>query len=116
METRPWGSFRTLEKTENYHVKELTVNPSGRLSLQQHKHRKEHWYVVSGSALVTIDDAEYTGVSGDSFDIPLGAIHRLQCIGLVPLVIIETQTGTYFGEDDIIRYSDDYNRINTVKP
>jgi mannose-6-phosphate isomerase-like protein (cupin superfamily) len=110
-ETRPWGSFRTLSKTETHHVKELIVNPLSKLSLQKHNHRKEHWYIVSGSAVVTIDDEVYLGTSGDSFDIPLGAIHRLECNGLVPLVIIEVQTGTYFGEDDIIRYSDDYGRI-----
>jgi mannose-6-phosphate isomerase-like protein (cupin superfamily) len=111
-ETRPWGSFKTLAKTEGYHVKELTVKPQQRLSLQSHKFREEHWYVVSGTAEVTIDEGTYQMMAGNSIDIPLGAIHRIQNNDEnSQLIIIEIQTGTYFGEDDIIRYEDDYNRI-----
>lgn len=111
-EKRPWGSFRTLDKTEKYHVKELTIEPNQRLSLQSHKFREEHWYVVSGSAEVTIDEDIHLMVKGDSIDIPLGTIHRIQNNGAIEqLIIIEIQTGIYFGEDDIIRYEDDYNRI-----
>lgn len=109
-ETRPWGAFYVLDEQPGFKVKRITVNTSGRLSLQSHKHRSEHWTVVNGTATVTIDDAVLTLTRGQSVDIPLGAKHRLENLGKAQVDIIEVQFGDYLGEDDIIRYDDIYNR------
>jgi mannose-6-phosphate isomerase len=109
-ETRPWGGFYVLEEQGGFKVKRLTVNPQGRLSLQSHKHRSEHWTVVNGEATVTIDDKVLTLTRGQSVDIPLGARHRLENFGKDQVDIIEVQFGDYLGEDDIIRYDDVYKR------
>lgn len=109
-EKRPWGSFHVLEEQPGFKVKRIAVNPSGRLSLQSHKHRSEHWTVVNGTATVTVDAAVLTLTRGKSIDIPLGAKHRLENFGAELLEIIEVQFGDYLGEDDIIRYDDVYNR------
>jgi len=107
---RPWGSYTSLELTENYQVKRIDVNPGARLSLQSHRHRSENWIVTRGEALVTVDDEQFTVKRGEKAYIPAGARHRMENRGSEPLVIIEVQTGDYLGEDDIVRYEDDYGR------
>jgi phosphoglucomutase len=110
-EYRPWGNFTVLEDQEHYKIKRIVVNPGKRLSLQSHKHRAEHWLVVTGQALVTIDTEEKLLNEGEAVFIPVQARHRLKNPGKEKLEIIEVQRGDYLGEDDIIRYEDDYGRI-----
>jgi mannose-1-phosphate guanylyltransferase/mannose-6-phosphate isomerase len=110
-EHRPWGSFTRLEDGPSYRIKRITVPPGRRLSLQMHHHRSEHWVVVQGTAKVTIDDEVRLLRKGESTFVPIGAVHRLENPGLVPLDIIEVQIGEYIGEDDIVRFKDDYHRI-----
>jgi mannose-6-phosphate isomerase len=110
-ENRPWGSFHVLEEHTGFKVKRLTVHPTGRLSLQSHKHRSEHWTVVNGTATVTVDAAVLVLTRGQSIDIPLGAKHRLENLGTDQVEIIEVQFGDYLGEDDIMRYDDIYSRV-----
>jgi mannose-6-phosphate isomerase len=110
-ETRPWGSFHVLEEHTGFKVKRLTVHPTGRLSLQSHKHRSEHWTVVNGTATVTVDATVLVLTRGQSIDIPLGAKHRLENLGTDQVEIIEVQFGDYLGEDDIMRYDDIYSRV-----
>lgn len=107
---RPWGWFESLIVSERFQVKRILVNPKASLSLQSHFHRSEHWVVVEGTATVTLESSEQLLSEGQSIYIPLGMKHRLENPGKVPLVIIEVQTGTYLGEDDIIRYEDLYAR------
>ena len=107
---RPWGWYESIDSGSNHQVKILTVNPGGRLSLQSHKHRSEHWVVVSGSAQVTLGEEVSTLSANESVYIPVGTVHRLENPGEIPVRIIEVQTGTYFGEDDIVRYEDVYGR------
>jgi mannose-1-phosphate guanylyltransferase/mannose-1-phosphate guanylyltransferase/mannose-6-phosphate isomerase len=107
---RPWGSFVSLHHGDRFQVKRLTVNPGARISLQKHRHRAEHWIVVSGTALVTRDCEQRLLKETESIDIPLGATHRLENPGDVPLIVIEVQTGSYLGEDDITRLEDTYGR------
>ena len=107
---RPWGWFEVLSSSQFYKVKKIFVNPKASLSLQSHKFRSEHWIVVEGIAKVTIDKKVKTLKKGESTFIPVGDIHRLGNPGTNDLVIIEIQTGTYFGEDDIVRYEDNYGR------
>ena len=107
---RPWGSFTVLEDRDHYKMKRITVNPGKRLSLQSHQYRSEHWLVVKGQALVTLDEVEKPLQEGEAVFIPAKARHRLKNTGKTLLEIIEVQRGTYFGEDDIIRYDDDYGR------
>jgi mannose-6-phosphate isomerase len=109
-ENRPWGAFHILDKGDGFQVKRLSVNPGGRLSLQSHKHRAEHWTVARGTATVTVDAAVRELKPGASVDIPLGAKHRLENLHSEPVEIIEVQFGSYLGEDDIVRYEDVYNR------
>jgi len=99
-----------LDIGEGYQVKRITINPGGVLSLQKHRHRSEHWIVVSGRPQITIDEIERTLEPNQSVYIPLGAVHRLANHGENPVVLIEVQTGEYLGEDDIIRLEDVYNR------
>ena len=110
-ETRPWGEFHVLEDHAGYKVKRLRINPGGRVSLQSHRHRGEHWTVVNGMATATVGTKVMTLIRSQSVDIPLGAIHRLENHGADILDVIEVQFGDYLGEDDIIRYEDAYNRI-----
>ncbi len=105
---RPWGWFESLVVGERFHVKRIVVHPGAALSLQSHHHRSEHWIVVEGTAKVTIDDEIKLVTENQSVYIPLGAVHRMENPGKVPMALIEVQTGTYFGEDDIIRYEDVY--------
>ena len=113
---RPWGIYYVLEDKPNYKVKKIVVNIGERLSLQSHKHRSEHWVVVSGTATVEIrkdtnaDNWVFDLMPNESCYIPATKMHRLANYGKVPLVIVEIQVGEYTGEDDIERYQDDYNR------
>jgi mannose-1-phosphate guanylyltransferase/mannose-6-phosphate isomerase len=109
---RPWGWFETLVVGERFHVKRIVVQPGAALSLQSHHHRSEHWIVVEGTARVTIDEDVKLVSENQSVYIPLGAVHRMENPGKVPMALIEVQTGGYFGEDDIIRYEDVYARSN----
>lgn len=109
-EIRPWGSFTTLEAGKGYKIKRIEVNPGHRLSLQMHHHRSEHWIVVSGTAKVTCGDEEKILSSNQSTYVPQCTTHRLENPGVIKLVLIEVQNGQYLGEDDIIRFSDDYSR------
>ena len=108
---RPWGWFETLTLGNRYQVKRILVHPGAALSLQSHVHRAEHWIVVAGSASVTVDDTVKLVSENESIYVPLGAIHRLENPGKVPLHLIEVQTGAYLGEDDIVRYDDRYARL-----
>ncbi|MEO9778507.1 MAG: mannose-1-phosphate guanylyltransferase/mannose-6-phosphate isomerase [Sedimentitalea sp.] len=107
---RPWGWFESLVIGERFQVKRIVVHPGAALSLQSHHHRSEHWIVVEGTAKVTVDDDVKLVTENQSVYIPLGAVHRMENPGKVPMVLIEVQTGTYLGEDDIIRYEDVYSR------
>ena len=110
-EERPWGSFTILDEGENYKVKRLEVLPGKRLSYQRHSHRSEHWLVVRGTAKVTLNDVEIIVRTGEALDIPQGSAHRIEnSPDEEKLVIIEIQTGDYFGEDDIERLDDDFGR------
>ena len=111
-EERPWGSFTVLDDQSTHKVKTITVHPGHRLSYQQHARRSEHWFVVAGTATVTIDGAERTIHRGEYVDIALGSWHRMENRHAAPLVFIEVQQGDYFGEDDIVRVSDDYGRVS----
>ena len=107
---RPWGSFDRLASGERFQVKQIHVKPGAMLSLQSHHHRSEHWIVVAGTAQVTVDDQISLISEGQSIYVPLGAKHRLENPGKVPVILIEVQTGRYLEEDDIIRYDDVYAR------
>ena len=107
---RPWGWFEPLVKNDGFQVKRIWVNPGASLSLQSHLHRSEHWIVVKGTATVTVGLEVKIITEGESVYIPLGTVHRMQNFCRDPLVVIEIQTGTYLGEDDIIRYEDQYAR------
>ncbi len=107
---RPWGWFETLVLADRFQVKRIVVHPGASLSLQSHVHRAEHWIVVSGTAKVTVDSAVTLLTENQSIYVPLGAVHRMENPGKLPMVLIEIQTGAYLGEDDIIRYEDVYAR------
>ncbi len=107
---RPWGSYTSLELGDNYQVKRINVNPGARLSLQSHNHRAENWIVIKGEALVTVNDDQFVVKKGERAFIPKGARHRMENKGPEPLALIEVQSGDYLGEDDIVRYEDDYGR------
>ena len=107
---RPWGSYAVLTESDGYKVKQITVVPGGRLSLQSHQHRAEHWVVVTGIATVTVgENVQKVAVNGH-VHIPLQAQHRLENYTDDPVVLIEVQSGFYLGEDDIKRYEDIYGR------
>ncbi len=107
---RPWGFYQSVHKGDRFQVKRLTVAPGARLSLQKHYHRAEHWVVVNGTALVTRGEEQILLRENESVYIPLGTIHRLENPGKVPLNLIEVQSGSYLGEDDIVRIDDTYGR------
>ncbi len=107
---RPWGHYETLALADRFQVKRIVVKPGAALSLQSHHHRSEHWIVVSGTAKVTVDSAVRLLTENESVYIPLGAVHRMENPGKVPMVLIEVQTGAYLEEDDIVRYEDVYAR------
>ncbi len=114
-EMRPWGSFTTLEEGIGYKIKRIEVNPGHRLSLQMHHHRSEHWIVVSGTARVTCGEEEKILAANQSTYVPQCTAHRLENPGVIKLIIIEVQNGEYLGEDDIIRFQDDYARHQETK-
>jgi mannose-1-phosphate guanylyltransferase/mannose-6-phosphate isomerase len=107
---RPWGFYHSLDLGARYQVKRIVVKPGGKLSLQKHFHRAEHWVVVRGTATVTLENEERTLHENQSIDIPIGAVHRLENPGKIDLELIEVQTGSYLGEDDIVRTEDIYQR------
>ena len=107
---RPWGNYLVLLNGVDHKVKEITVKPGQRLSLQRHQKREEHWFIQKGSAVVTLDGKEILLRAGQNIDIPRRAIHRIANVGDTDLVFVEIQTGEYFGEDDIERLEDDYKR------
>lgn len=110
---RPWGSYDSVDQGDRFQVKRLIVKPGAVLSLQMHHHRAEHWVVVSGTARITRDDEVFLLRENESTYIPLGARHRIENPGNVPLHIIEVQSGSYLGEDDIVRFEDQYGRKGT---
>ena len=109
-ETRPWGKFEVLLDSSDVKVKRITVVPNSRLSYQYHHKRREQWTVVEGVWTIILDDKKIIKLPGESIHIPMGAHHRACNEGLEDVVFIEVQTGTYFGEDDIVRVEDDYER------
>jgi len=110
-EHRPWGYYEVLSDEPSHKVKRLVVSPGKRLSLQRHSNRAEHWYVVSGEAVVTIDRENRPMKGGESVDIPRGILHRIKNMGKYSVTLIEVQTGDSFGEDDIERIEDDFGRV-----
>lgn len=109
---RPWGSYTVLDEGADFKVKRIEVLPEKRLSYQSHKRRAEHWFVVRGTAKVTLNDRDFIVKKGEAVDIKIGDKHRIQNPeSETLLVFIETQTGDYFGEDDIERYEDDFGRM-----
>ena len=112
---RPWGSYTVLDdKAPNFKVKLIVVSPGQRLSYQRHAKRAEHWFIVSGNATVILDGTTHELVPGQSIDIGIEHAHRCENHGDVPVECIEVHTGTYFGEDDIVRLEDDYGRVGTA--
>jgi mannose-1-phosphate guanylyltransferase / mannose-6-phosphate isomerase len=112
---RPWGFYDSIDHGERFQVKRIVVTPGAKLSLQLHHHRAEHWIVVSGTALVTRGDEQFLLTENESTYIPLGVRHRLENPGKVPLEIIEVQSGSYLGEDDIVRFDDTYGRCEQTQ-
>ncbi len=108
---RPWGSYTILAEGEGYKVKRITIKPGAKLSLQMHYHRSEHWTVISGTGKLTLDDKVVIFKENESTYIPIAVKHRLENPGQIPLSIIEVQNGRYLGEDDIVRFDDEYGRI-----
>ena len=108
---RPWGAYTVLEDKPRHKIKRIVVKPGQRISLQKHMHRSEHWIVISGTAVVTLDDKETLVRPNESTYIPMGGVHRLENKGKIDCVIVEVQVGEYTGEDDIIRIEDDYRRV-----
>lgn len=109
-DSRPWGTFTVLDEGNGYKIKRIEVKPGHRLSLQMHHHRSEHWIVVAGTAHVECGDKTELLTPNQSTYVPACTNHRLQNPGVVPLILIEVQNGEYLGEDDIIRFQDDYAR------
>ncbi len=109
---RPWGSYTVLEDGSGHKVKNISVHPGRRLSYQVHERRSEHWFVVAGEGVVTLDGTEMPVGPGSAIDIPRRTAHRVENTGGSPLVFIEVQHGEYFGEDDIVRLEDDFGRVS----
>jgi len=109
-EHRPWGWYEVLSEEDDHKVKRICVNPGQRLSLQSHQMRNEYWVMIRGHGTITLGKTRAIAQPGEYFHIPVGVLHRIHNTGSEPLVFIETQTGTYFGEDDIERFSDEYGR------
>jgi len=107
---RPWGMYDSIDNGVRYQVKRITVKPGAKLSVQMHHHRAEHWIVVSGTARVTNGDKTYLVTENQSTYIPVGQVHTLENPGVIPLELIEVQSGSYLGEDDIVRFEDKYGR------
>lgn len=107
---RPWGRYEVLQESDTHKVKCIWVNPGKRLSYQRHKFRAEHWFIVAGSAQVTVDGSVREIGPGESVQFGIGVLHRIENIGTDEVIFVEVQTGTYFGEDDIERVEDDFGR------
>jgi mannose-1-phosphate guanylyltransferase/mannose-6-phosphate isomerase len=107
---RPWGSYEGIDRGSRHQVKNIRVKPGEKVSVQMHHHRAEHWIVVSGSANVTIGETTQLLTENQSVYIPVGVVHALENPGKIPLELIEVQTGSYLGEDDIVRFTDRYGR------
>ena len=107
---RPWGSYDSIDNGERHQVKRISVKPGEKLSVQMHHHRAEHWVVVSGTANITIGEETNLVTENESVYIPIGEVHALENPGKIPLELIEVQSGSYLGEDDIVRFSDRYGR------
>lgn len=110
-ENRPWGNFFVIHDQKNYKIKRIEINPGKRLSYQYHHKRSESWIIIQGNPLITLDNNVRRYNEGETVLIPAGVKHRIENTGKQDIILIEVQTGTYFGEDDIIRLKDDYNRI-----
>jgi mannose-6-phosphate isomerase len=108
--TRPWGTYSVIKDAPNHKVKTIVVNPGHRLSYQTHEKRSEYWVIVEGTGVVTIDNVDSVCLGGDAYIIEQGIAHRIRNVGDEPLIFIEVQLGLYFGEDDIVRLQDDYER------
>lgn len=111
---RPWGNYEVIETRKCFQIKHIVVNPGCRLSLQSHKFRSEHWYILSGTGLLTLDSEIKEVGPGDSVTILTGAKHRVAAGAEAPLIFVEIQTGSSFDEDDIFRYDDDYGRAGLI--
>lgn len=109
-DVRPWGDYRVVDSGAGFRVKRMTVRPGHRISYQRHRSRAEHWFVVSGVGVATIDGDDVRVSIGSIVDVPIAAAHRIGNDGSADLTFIEVQTGSYFGEDDIERLDDDYGR------
>jgi mannose-6-phosphate isomerase-like protein (cupin superfamily) len=112
-EERPWGSYTVLYTDATCQVKRLVVNAGMRLSLQSHKFRAEHWFVVSGQGTAELDGREIEVGPGNTVDVAIGSKHRITCTSATSLVFVEVQTGSSFAEDDIVRYADDFGRFDS---
>lgn len=111
---RPWGSFTVLDEGENFKVKRIEVSPRKRLSYQKHAHRSEHWFIVQGTARMTLNDKTFDLTSGANIDIEIGDKHRVENPNDGEnLIFVEIQRGAYLGEDDIVRFEDDFGRIES---
>jgi len=110
---RPWGCFKSVDRGDRFHVKQIVVKPGGKLSLQKHWHRSEHWVVVNGVAVVTCGEHTFLLNENESTFIPAGTVHRLENPGKLPLLVIEVQSGAYLEEDDIVRLADSYGRVES---
>src|SRR5579862_9619548 len=108
---RPWGSYEVLVDAPDHKVKQIVVKPGKRLSYQMHARRSEHWFIVRGAGVVTLDDVCLDVRAGSTIDVALGASHRIENTGVADLVFVEVQHGEYFGEDDIVRLEDDFGRV-----
>jgi mannose-6-phosphate isomerase len=109
-EDRPWGSFENILERDDCKVKIITIKPNQAPSYQSHEHRSERYVIIQGKAKITLDDTDFIYEKGDFVSVDFHQKHRVRCISEEDLIFIEVQLGTYFGEDDIVRYSDDYNR------
>jgi len=107
---RPWGYYEVVDAADRFRVKRICVAAGKRLSYQRHRRRGEHWVVVAGDGVVTLDDVKHPVSVGSTIDVEVGAAHRMENVGTTDLIFIEVQTGTYFGEDDIERLDDDFGR------
>jgi mannose-1-phosphate guanylyltransferase/mannose-6-phosphate isomerase len=113
---RPWGSYTILEEASSYKIKRVSVSPGKRLSLQLHRHRSEHWIVVSGTAEIQLGKERFTLTANEGTFVRAGVRHRLGNPGKTPLEVIEVQSGDYLGEDDIVRFDDEYGREGSSSP
>lgn len=114
-EERPWGTYTVVDEGDFHKVKRIAVGVGRRLSYQFHGHRSEHWFVITGRGVVTLDGATIDVHQGVTVDVPVGVAHRIENVGGDPLVFIEVQQGDYLGEDDIVRIEDDFGRASVAR-